>query len=406
MDKIAHSLRLDMGLKPDSPIPVIAKYNKETIKKGIGMAPLGFQPSRVFKILPALSLRLLSTDIEAVSRLPEVEYIWPDLYVHTCLDVSVPLIQAPKVWEAGYTGKGVKVAIVDTGIDPYHPDFGGRIASTADFTGEGIIDRYGHGTHVAGIVAGNGRASDGLYRGVAPEASLYVAKVLGKEGGGLTSTVIAGLEWAVDNEVDIINLSLGGDPPGDGRDALSEVCDIVVERGFVVCVAAGNAGPDPGTIGPPGCARQVITVGASTDKDQIADFSACGPTEDGREKPDIVLPGVDITACRAKGTNMGTPSNEHYTQASGTSMATPHASGVAALLLQARPALTPAQVKGMLMKSAVNINYPRQAQGGGRADAYAALTMEPIPVESTPTPTTDGCLARLLSLMAWGQRRK
>ena len=396
MEKIAHSLLRDMKIKPaDAQIPVIVKYGKFP-KRPLETLLAGTRPSRTFRIIPAAALTTTPKVIEGLSRDPDVERIWPDLPVRVCLDASVPLTGAPRVWEAGYTGKGVKIAILDTGIDLYHPDFAGRIVATADFTGEGPQDRDGHGTHVAGIAAGSGRTSKGKYRGLAPEASLYIAKVLGPEGAGLMSDVMAGIEWAVEQEVDIINLSLGGDPPGDGTDALSETCDVAVERGYVVCVAAGNGGPAPYTIGPPGCAKQVITVGASTDQDKVADFSSRGPTSDGRIKPDILLPGVSIISSRAKDTSLGNSVGDNYAELSGTSMATPHASGIAALVLQTRPELTPAQLKALLMETAVDLGLSPNDQGTGRADAYAAYLKELTPV--TPPPGGEGCLLRLLGL--------
>ncbi len=396
MEKIAHSLLRDMKTKPaDAQIPVIVKYGKFH-KRPLETLLAGTRPSRTFRIIHAAALTTTPKVIESLSRDPDVERIWPDLPVRVCLDASVPLIGAPQVWEAGYTGKGVKIAILDTGIDPYHPDFAGRIAAAADFTGEGPQDQDGHGTHVAGIAAGSGRASKRRYRGLAPEASLYIAKVLGREGAGLMSDVMAGIEWAVEQEVDIINLSLGGAPPCDGTDALSETCDVAVEKGYVVCVAAGNGGPAPYTIGPPGCAKQVITVGASTDQDEVADFSSRGPTTDGRIKPDILLPGASIISCRAKDTSLGNPVGENYTELSGSSMATPHASGIAALVLQARPELTPAQLKALLMETALDLGLSPNDQGAGRADAYAAYLEELTPV--TPSPGGKGCLLRLLGL--------
>lgn len=396
MDKIAHSLLRDMKAKPaDAQIPVIVRYGKFR-KRPLETLLAGTRPSRTFRIIPAAALTTTPKVIERLSRDPDVEKIWPDLPVRVCLDASVPLIGAPQVWEAGYTGEGVRIAILDTGIDPYHPDFAGRIAATADFTSEGPQDRDGHGTHVAGIAAGSGRASKGRYRGLAPEASLYIAKVLGREGAGLMSDVMAGIEWAVEQEVEIINLSLGGDPPCDGTDALSETCDVAVEKGYVVCVAAGNGGPAPYTIGPPGCAKEVITVGASTDQDEVADFSSRGPTTDGRIKPDTVLPGAEIISCRAKDTSLGNPVGEYYAQLSGSSMATPHASGIAALILQARPELTPAQLKALLMETALDLGLSPNDQGAGRADAYAAYLEELPPV--TPSPGGEGCLLRLLGL--------
>jgi serine protease AprX len=240
--------------------------------------------------------------------------------------------------------------------------------------------------------------------GVAPEALLLVAKVLRNDGSGFMSDVMSGIDWAVDQGAQVINLSLGSDGACDGTDALSVTCDAAVARGIVLCVAAGNAGPGPRTVGSPGCARNVITVGASTDNDAIASFSSRGPTLDGRVKPDIVFPGQNIVAARAKGTSMGTPQGEFYTSASGTSMATPHCSGAVALLLAAEPSLTPAQVKQRLMSTAVNLGLDSNSQGAGRADVYAAVhpsvpVPEPTPTpEPTPAPNPPGCLEAILRL--------
>lgn len=225
--------------------------------------------------------------------------------------------------------------------------------------------------------------------GIAPEASLYIAKVLLADGSGMMSDVMAGIEWVVEQGVHVIGLSLGGPAPCNGTDALSETCDAAVEAGVVVCAAAGNQGPGSLTVGSPGCARQVITVGASTDNDTVADFSSRGPTSDHRVKPDIVLPGVGIISCRANGTSMAHVINDYYTEASGTSMATPHAVGMAALLLQARPDLKPTQVKDFIMATALTLNLDPNTQGSGRADAYKAfVAIAPAP-KPTPEPTPE-----------------
>jgi serine protease AprX len=297
----------------------------------------------------------------------------------------------------------MKIAILDTGIDPHHPDVAGRIAATATFVGSVYYDDNGHGTHVASTAAGNGAASGGLYVGVAPEADLYIAKVLAADGSGMMSDVMAGIEWAVDQGAHVAGLSLGSNGPCDGTDALSATCDAAVERGVVICVAAGNSGPARSSVGSPGCARQVITVGASDDGDQVASFSSRGPTSDGRVKPDICFPGVGIVAARAAGTAMGQVVDEHYTSASGTSMATPHAVGAVALLLQANPSLTPREVKELLMRTARNIGYEANAQGAGRADVYQAYLGEPSPTpepEPEPEPGTgQGCLTTVARLL-------
>jgi subtilisin family serine protease len=356
---------------------------------------------RTYRLIPATALQTTPEGVRTLAEDPAVERIWLDEWVHTCLDVSVPLIRAPYVWEAGYRGRGIRVGLVDTGIDRDHPDFAGRILAGKSFVGGDFQDDNGHGTHVAGILAGSGAASGGRYEGVAPEALLYVAKVLRADGSGLMSHVMAGVEWAVDQGAQVINLSLGGIGPCNGTDALSELCDAAVEQGVVVCVAAGNAGPGAATVGPPGCARQVITVGASTDTDEVANFSSRGPTLDGRVKPDLVFPGVGIVSCRARNTSMGTPLNEHYTTASGTSMATPHASGTAALLLEAAPSLTPAQIKALLQQTAVNLGLDPNTQGSGRADAFAAYqAISPQPPTPPPPPgEPQGCLTALLRLL-------
>ncbi len=148
-----------------------------------------------------------------------------------------------------------------TWITPISPTV---IAATADFTGQGPSDGNGHGTHCAAIAAGSGAASNGTYRGVAPEALLYTAKVLRNDGQGMMSDVMAGIEWATEQGVQVISLSLGGSGSCDGTDALCEMCDAAVEAGIVVCVAAGNDGPRSYTVGSPGCARQVITIGPPT----------------------------------------------------------------------------------------------------------------------------------------------
>jgi serine protease AprX len=199
----------------------------------------------------------------------------------------------------------------------------------------------------------------------------------------------------------VINLSLSGPAPGDGTDALSEMCDLVVERGFVICAAAGNSGPVSSSIGPPGCARQVITVGASTDDDLLLDASSRGPTTDGRVKPDVVLPGAGIVSCRAQDTSLGNALNLGYTEASGTSMATPHACGVVALLLEAEPELTPREVKELIMAGATDLGLEENDQGAGRGDAYGALMAAHVP---RVDPRNSGCLLQLLELIrSWSQ---
>ncbi len=278
-------------------IPIIVKY-REGVVTAQAFLP-GTRPKYHFGFFQGAAWDARPAEVAALARAPEVDRIWLDLPVHAYLDTSVPKIGAPAVWKSGRTGRGIKIAIVDTGIDPDHPDFAGRIAAGVGLqAGKTYVDDNGHGTHVAGAAAGSGAASNGRYRGVAPDAALYIAKALDSEGSGMMSDVMAGIEWAVSQRVHVIGLSLGSDGPADGTDALSEACDMAVDKGIVVCTAAGNAGPRAGSVGTPGCARRVITVGASSDDDTVADFSARGPTKDGRTKPDVLLPGLDIISCR------------------------------------------------------------------------------------------------------------
>lgn len=394
--KISKALAEEMqSLSHEEEIPLIVKYRKGVRRRRVSIR--GVSLTRHFSLVNGAAMTARVGDIETIAQMPEVEKVWRDFPVHHCLDSSLPIINVPLVWEIGYLGRGIKIAILDTGIDFNHPDFAGRIAASISFKGSSATDDNGHGTHVAGIAAGSGAASGGRYRGVAPGASLYIAKVLDANGDGMMSDVMAGIEWAVERKVHVIGLSLGGAGPCDGTDALSETCDAAVEAGCIVCAAAGNEGPNSKTVGSPGCAKLVITVGASTDADRVADFSSRGPTLDGRVKPDILFPGVSIISCRASGTSMGTAINELYTRASGTSMATPHAVGTVALLLEVNPTLSPAQVKEILMSAAKNLGLDENTQGRGRVDVYQAYlnsgqppTPPPTPTP-TPQPSEEGC---------------
>lgn len=413
--KISPVLERQMNALPNQePIPVIVRRKEGFFRAAAATRRPLTSDLPTFSLFPGEALKVTSANIEALSQDDEVEQIWPDLPVYTCLNTSVPKINAPQVWAAGLKGQGIKVAVVDTGLDDTHPDFAGRIVAMKSFVGDSARDDNGHGTHVAGTIAGSGAKSGGKYVGVAPEASLYIAKVLRANGSGATSGVMAGIEWAVlEQKVQIINLSLGSAGPCDGTDALSTLCDEAVRQaGVVMCVAAGNEGPDEKTVGSPGCARFVITVGAITDNDQMARFSSRGPTADGRIKPDVVFPGVGIIAPQAVGTRLGTVIEDGYVASDGTSMATPHASGVAALMLQANPSLTAEQVKTQMLAAAVSIGAQPNEQGVGKVDAFIAYQkalsvsppptpQPPTPQPPTPTPTPQpqppGCLGSLFA---------
>lgn len=261
---------------------------------------------------------------------------------------SVPFIGAPEMWSAGFNGTGVKVAILDTGIDPTNPDFiypngTSKVVanrSFVDFDWDGVPDEpvqdgHGHGTHVAGIVGGLGNYLP-FIKGVAPGASLIVGKVLSNEGWGYDDWIISGIEWAISEGADVISMSLGG-PAYPEYDPLVDAVNQAFNQGVLVVVAAGNEGPSEFTISSPGDAENALTVGALdtlSNPPEIAWFSSVGPAVNGTVKPDVVAPGVDIASDRARGTYMDMPASYYHVFASGTSMATPHVSGYAALLLQ------------------------------------------------------------------------
>jgi subtilisin family serine protease len=232
---------------------------------------------------------------------PGIAHVWLDSKVRVALDRSVPQIGAPAAWKAGYDGKGVKVAVLDTGVDDTHPDLKDRVVAEKNFSdSKDTVDRFGHGTHVASIVAGSGAKSGGLYKGVAPGAELLIGKVLGDDGAGDYASIIAGMQWAVEEGARVVNMSLGQDDT-PGIDPVEEAVNTLSgESGTLFVVAAGNSGPGEGTIGTPGSAQAALTVGAVDKQDVIASFSSRGPTADGDLKPDITAPGVDIVDSAAQ----------------------------------------------------------------------------------------------------------
>ncbi|MFF3328006.1 S8 family serine peptidase [Streptomyces sp. NPDC002888] len=301
-----------------------------------------------------------------------VAHVWLDAKVRAALAESVPQIGAPAMWKSGYTGKGIKVAVLDTGVDQTHPDLKGVETAQKNFSeSPDVKDRFGHGTHVASILAGSGAKSGGRYKGVAPDVKLLDGKVLADDGFGETSNIVAGMQWAVDQGAQVVNMSLGH-PDTPGVDPLEAAVARLSGKALFV-VAAGNEGDGPRTLGSPGSAPAALTVGAVDKQDQIADFSSRGPNLDGTPKPDITGPGVDITA--ALTTQGEQPPGEGYVSQSGTSMASPHVAGAAALVLQQHPDWSGARLKSLLTGSAKpNPLLNAHQQGAGRVDLARAAT--------------------------------
>ncbi|MFB7368367.1 S8 family serine peptidase [Streptomyces sp. NPDC056222] len=304
--------------------------------------------------------------------------IWLDGKVKGTLDKSVAQIGAPDAWKAGYSGKGVTVAVLDTGADLAHPDIKSRVKEAKSFVdGETPSDGHGHGTHVASTIAGAGQAGAVPRKGVAPDARLLVGKVLSDGGWGSDSGVIAGMEWAARSGAKVVNMSLGGGR-SDGKDPMSLAVDaLTAETGALFVIAAGNDGAEE-SVGSPGTADAALTVGAVDRDDRLAPFSSYGPRfGDLAVKPDITAPGVGIIAARALGTTMGTPLSGYHTAASGTSMATPHVAGAAAVLSQQHPDWTARQLKDALVSTArTSSAYSAYQQGGGRVDLARATRQQ------------------------------
>ncbi|AYN39717.1 peptidase S8 [Streptomyces dangxiongensis] len=316
-----------------------------------------------------------------------IAHVWLDGVRRASLDKSVPQIGAPTAWKAGYTGKGVKVAVLDTGVDATHPDLKNQVIEARNFTAAAdATDHFGHGTHVASIVAGTGAKSGGKYKGVAPDAKILNGKVLDDTGSGDDSGVLAGMEWAASRGASVINLSLGGYDTPEIDPLEAEVNKLSAEKGVLFAIAAGNDGPQ--SIGSPGSADAALTVGAVDKKDKLADFSSTGPrTGDGAIKPDVTAPGVDITAAAAKGSVIDEEVGEKpegYLTISGTSMATPHVAGAAAILKQQHPDWGYAELKGALTGSARDDKYTPFQQGSGRIQVDKAIKQsivaEPVSV--------------------------
>ncbi|MCP2325438.1 subtilisin family serine protease [Hamadaea flava] len=365
-----------------SGVPVIASYSNG---RAATAAPRG---SKLTRRLAAVNGAALTAEKKQARTFWEsvapttgklttgVAKLWLDGKVKVQLAESVPQIGAPQAWAAGYDGHGVKVAVLDTGIDATHPDLVTQVDEKVSFVpGEDTSDLHGHGTHVASTIVGTGAASSGKYKGVAPGADLIVGKVLNNSGEGADSWIIAGMEWAAQSGATVISMSLGSTEVSDGTDPMAVAVDqLSAQYGSLFVIAAGNYGPQ--TIGSPGSAASALTVGAVDKSDALAYFSSTGPLwKTGGLKPDITGPGVDITAARSQQQSPAEGDGMYWT-ISGTSMATPHVAGAAAILKQRHPDWSGPRLKDALMSSAKGLAdwYTPFEVGTGRVDVANAIT--------------------------------
>jgi len=391
--------RANHGAAANETVKVIVQYKR---------VPEAAQESRVQRLGARLSHRLhtvkgiaLTIPVNALPALeadPDVLSVSVDHPMKGLDDITDVATGMPSAWAAGYNGAGIGVAVIDSGINDNHPDLWDSTETTSrvvyhqDFTGTsntnssgGQYDLFGHGTHVAGIVGGNGYLSNGNYQGVASGVNLVDLRALDLNGNGSDSTVIAAIEAAIALQstynIRVINLSLGrGIYVSYTQDPLCQAVEAAWKAGIVVVVAAGNYGRVSvdgsngyGTITAPGNDPYVITVGAmksngstARSAETLASFSSKGlTTYDHVVKPDLVAPGNDIVSLAAPGATLeadyptelvtGNDGNNDYFTLSGTSMATPVVSGAAALLLQQNSALTPDQVKALLMSTTYKV---------------------------------------------------
>ena len=388
---------------PNGMVDVIIQFKSAPSKDALKqLGPYG-QIKKQFVHINAVNVVVPVSAINAIASNPEVKYISPNRKSTSTLDIVTQTVNATLAWASGWDGTGIGVAIVDSGVWP-KADLGtkdtlsSRIVYSESFVaGLDASDQYGHGTHVAGIVAANGLASSGpaftrTFKGVAPNANIVNLRVLDANGGGQEADVISAVDRAIQLKsaynIRVLNLSLGH-PIYESYtlDPLCQELEAAWNAGIVVVTAAGNYGRDNsmhtkgyGTIVSPGNDPYVITVGAMktngtpyrTD-DSIASYSSKGPTLiDHIAKPDLVAPGNGVVSLMAPGCTLATQfprtmvsnaayetvglvqpgKSGDYFRLSGTSMATPVVSGAAALMLQKQPSLTPDQVKARLMKTA------------------------------------------------------
>jgi serine protease AprX len=400
---------LIVPLAPAAPASTPRSHNVRVIVRGssaVVRAAIRATGGKVTKRLPiihGIAATVPANQIATLRSVPGIVQVSRD--AHIGFNQTAPsatatpvneVTSSAKLWKEGVTGKDVTVALLDTGIYA-HPDLAGRVLGCVDMSGESggpadCKDTFGHGTFMAGLIAGNGASSGGKYSGAAPEAKLFSVKVAGYDGASDVSNVLAGIQWVVSHKtqynIRVLNLSLGTDSSQSYKlSPLNYAVEKAWKAGIVVVVSAGNSGPEARTVLKPADDPYVITVGASNDEgtvdisdDQIPVFSSRGPTKaDGLTKPDLVAPGVHTVSLRSPGSAIDTQFGAtavldgQYFKGTGTSMSAALISGVVAQMLQANPLLSPNQVKYRLMQTARTLGTTDpNAAGEGIVDAYAA----------------------------------
>lgn len=376
-NKLCPTIKGQLYSSNNNIIPIIITYKSDKKMKEGKISSLSNKMHCNLPIVNGCACEMSINSILELTTDPDVEFISYDAKVFAVMDVARKSIGADLVLNTGYTGKNVTVAIIDTGISP-HADLiypNNRIVGFKDFVNNETraYDDNGHGTHCAGILAGNGYASKGKYKGIAPDANILSVKVLDESGNGNTSDILSTVQWIIDNKevykTRIINFSLGAIAQSrERRDPLVKAANHAIDNNLIVIAAVGNSGPLRNTILSPATSRHVISVGALDDRrssglneDAIAEFSSRGPTLDRIKKPDLIAPGVNIMSL--SNTNLS-----NYNSLSGTSMSAPMVSGAAALLLNENPNYTHFDIKRKLLNACSRIKASAYDQGAGVLD--------------------------------------
>jgi len=435
-DKIDAAFLAEVLASPTSTFDVIVRSDPRRTGERVARAAKAVQneggsPKQALSIVGGVSAQIKGTYLLKLTRDSDVDYIVKDRHLRAQFDPALDSVKAatpgilevgaPQAWsQLGVTGQGVAVAVVDSGVYP-HPDLAGRIVASIDFTSPtptvsttSTGDPGGHGTHVAGLVAGDGTLSGGAYTGVAPRANIVNVRVIDANGSSDVSTILRGLQWVLANRtaynIKVVNLSLGATPTGSYKsDLLATAAEVLNFAGVTVIVSAGNTGPFAGTVTTPGSDPYVITVGALDDNgtsvgldDLMAVFSSRGRTAfDNISKPDLVAPGRRMISLRSPGSALDTlyPDRQvtatgeltpSYYRLSGTSMAAPIVAGVVALMLERNPSLAPAQIKKRLKSTATALTFGTAFdRGAGLVNAYRAVSSSDSGREYTPDRVSD-----------------
>ncbi len=452
-DKVDPALRELMQADPLALLPVIVEMqqplppfigapNVNRALEALDLLRIYGVPVAALSLIDAAAGFANAAGIEALSLVPTVAFVHHDATVGPRPSAQPPVpapadqvsgvyprvVRADRVWQQGIVGNGVTVAVLDSGVAAdLDLDPANRILASVNFADKrdtnDPLDPGGHGTHIAGIIAGNGSRSGGEFVGIAPQANIVDVRVLGSTGSGRISSVVRGIEWVLAHRaaynIRVVNLSFGAPATLPYRaDPMSAAVEIAWRRGLVVVAASGNGGPARDTVVTPGIDPYVITVGATDDRgtigrgdDMLAWFSAWG-SRDSNAKPDLVAPGRRIVSLRVPGSALDTLFPERvvvaqngatYFRLTGTSMATAIVSGAAALLLAGRPKLTPDQVKALLVgttqpygEDSGQVLPDPIADGSGLLDANAATLAVPCDAAPNPRLLSGGFLVGML----------